>query len=212
MQTKKTVSILDQMVSPVGPSPFSIVRENAGFTIHEKPRGFDFGALAENALKVLSAIGLGFAVALWAAPEIVGIGADWQARAALSAGFILVSFAVFRHANKGYGHSIRVNTIDRSIWIMSRNINGRCAIRQRLSMRDIKSCFLRRGESETARSRFYFNLGHNRPLLVAVGAESHLMVLIDEVADALNNPRKKIDVRRIRPERPKPRLVYQRAA
>ena len=152
-----------------------------GFVFHEKTQPFGMDAIAEGVLKASALLIMVAAVLPWLIP-LSQIGTGIGGRASITAMAMIVGYALFRYANRGFAQEFQVDTIKREIRIATRNTNGISLVRQTIPMRQIKSSFIRRPANRKGKSKLNLRIeGRTDPLQLIAADEQALIPVLERL-------------------------------
>ena len=172
------------------------IRETiGGYVVAEAKGKFDSSLLAEASLKFFGLCMVLASGALWLLPDAVFRGDALFFRLSLTAAFMATGLALYWYANQGFSEEVQVDTSRREIRLATRNSRESARTRQRIAMRDVESCFIRRnGQGGTSQLCLRLR-GVLQPLAILRAPERELAELHRRLAQDTRAPRERIAAR-----------------
>lgn len=162
----------------------------ASVRIQETPYGFRFCAphrkwgaevLAEVSLKCFALTIMIASSLLWFVP-LAQFSMGGAGRSAITAISMLVGYAVYRYANRGFMTEYEVDSTFREVRVITRNTNNETVQRRKIPMRSIQSGFIRRHQNPRHASQLNIRLqGRGDPMPLVAGAEADLLPVLERM-------------------------------
>jgi hypothetical protein len=153
-----------------------------GVVVGADEAGRSSALISEASLKFFGLVTILSAGVQWLYPSLMPPVEALAVKIALMSGFLAVGFAVFHYAHGGFLREFEVDRSKHEVRVVTKNFKGERLLRQRVSFRDIESCFLRRFDGRKSQSRLYFRLRDTPSfLLVACGTERELESVLERL-------------------------------
>lgn len=164
-----------------------------GYVLSHRTSAIDTNLLAEAVLKFFGLLTILMSGALWLMPGALFSGDVLVMKLALTAAFLSTGAALYWHADRGFHDEVHVDTVHREIRIATRNVRDRSRTRARIPMRDVESCFLRRGGG--AAQLCLRVRGRSHPLDLVRAGEPALIRLHERLSRDIQAPRARVAAR-----------------
>ena len=161
-----------------------------GFSISEKLEGrYDPAALTEFVTKLLGMVMLPACGIVLFLPEVVSGAGQTIVQAAMMIAFVLVGFALYRHADKGFRTKIQIDSSNREIRLGTQNAKGRFHLTHTYPVDDVESVFIARSKDTRTKAALKMRVkSGGQTLKLVEGSEAALTPILERVVLSLRPP------------------------
>ncbi|MDD9976740.1 MAG: hypothetical protein OXQ30_03245, partial [Boseongicola sp.] len=122
-------------------------------------------------------------------PEVVSGAGQTIVQAAMMIAFVLVGFALYRHADKGFRTKIQIDSSNREIRLGTQNAKGRFHLTHTYPVDDVESVFIARSKDTRTKAALKMRVkSGGQTLKLVEGSEAALTPILERVVLSLRPP------------------------